>query len=340
MRVQRTFIDPVSAAPLLPSDISKFIEYGKTRIKFTPDEIRGMRKAPMDGQYGLKLLAFKPRESFDIATSYVRPCHFLYPAEEMMKGSRQIFAALHRQMLSRDVFAVCAYKAREASLPSVVALHPQKEEFDPDGSQKCPPGFQMFYYAFKDDIRDIPKPRPSVEVSDEQLAVAKRIGKKLKMKVYDHRAFENPSLQAHFRLIESLALLKEDEEDDGADLTLPPIQVQAKRLGNLSEEFNRVVEPSKELKLEMAAAAAAKKKRQQYPSSSSQAKATKIRKTEDKESGGGVSFERMNQLVNEKQVETLNLKDLKAFLKDVGCPLLNKNKALLVQDVYDHFQFH
>ena len=66
----------------------------------------------------------------------------------------------------------------------------------------------------------------------------------------------------------------------------------------------------------------------------------KLTATVAPKSGGGVSFERMNQLVNEKQVETLNLKDLKAFLKDVGCPLLNKNKALLVQDVYDHFQFH
>ena len=334
VRVQRTFIDRSSGAPLLPSDVCKFMEYGRTRIKFTQDEIRGMRKAPMDGQYGLRLLAFKSRESFDVATSYVRSSHFLYPAEENMKGSRNIFAALHNRCLARQVYAICAYKAREASIPFIVALHPQKEERDPDGGQRCPPGFLMFYLPFSDDHRDIPKSRPSIEVSEEQMAIAKKVGKKLKMKFYDHRAFENPSLQGHFRMIESLALLKEDEEDDGADLTLPPVELQRKRLGNLSEEFNRVVAPTEELEQEVQAATSKKRKPYQKMAASVPSKRPKMLVDTS------LINEQINHLVDKKQVETLKVKELKDFLKGVGCPVWNKTKAKLVQDVYDHFKFH
>ena len=324
-----------SGAPLLPSDVCKFVEYGGSRIKFTQDEIRGMRKAPMDGQYGLKLLAFKSRESFDVASSYVRSSHFLYPAEENMKGSRNIFAALHNRCLARQVYAICAYKAREASLPFIVALHPQKEERDPDGGQRCPPGFLMFYLAFSDDHRDIPKSRPSIEVSDEQMGIAKKVGKKLKMKFYDHRAFENPALQGHFRMIESLALLKEDEEDnDGADLTIPPIELQRKRLGNLSEEFNRLVAPTIELEQEVQESVASKKRRKPYQPSV-QSKRPKILGNDSH-----MLNEQMSQLVDKKQVETLKVPELKDFLRSVGCPVSNKIKSKLVQDVYDHFKFH
>ena len=155
----------------------------------------------------------------------------------------------------------------------------------------------------------------------------------MKMKFYDHRAFENPSLQGHFRMIESLALLKEDEEDDGADLTLPPLELQRKRLGNLSEEFNRVVAPTEELEQEVQAVLS--KKRKPYQKMAASSKRPKML-VED----NSLINEQINHLVDKKQVETLKVKELKDFLKGVGCPVGNKTKAKLVQDVYDHFKFH
>ena len=50
--------------------------------------------------------------------------------------------------------------------------------------------------------------------------------------------------------------------------------------------------------------------------------------------------EQMSQLVDKKQVETLKVSELKNFLRSVGCPVSNKIKSTLVQDVYDHFKFH
>ena len=42
--------------------------------------------------------------------------------------------------------------------------------------------------------------------------------------------FENPALQAHYRMIESLALFKTDEEDI-VDTTMPDFEMQKYRLG-------------------------------------------------------------------------------------------------------------
>jgi hypothetical protein len=60
------------------------------------------------------------------------------------------------------------------------------------------------------------------EPTDEQVNAAVKIVKKLKLKNYDVEQFENPALQAHFRMIESLALFKTDEEEI-CDTTMPGI---------------------------------------------------------------------------------------------------------------------
>ena len=60
------------------------------------------------------------------------------------------------------------------------------------------------------------------EPTEEQVNAAVKVVKKLKLKNYDVEQFENPALQAHFRMIESLALFKTDEEEI-CDTTMPGI---------------------------------------------------------------------------------------------------------------------
>lgn len=50
VKVQRNFINQETGAPLLPSDINKFQEYGGKRIKFTIEETKSM--AMLDGNLG------------------------------------------------------------------------------------------------------------------------------------------------------------------------------------------------------------------------------------------------------------------------------------------------
>ena len=59
VKTMRQFIDPKTEDPLLLSDISKFMEFGGTKIKFTSDEVRATQKSLLWGSFGLKLICFK-----------------------------------------------------------------------------------------------------------------------------------------------------------------------------------------------------------------------------------------------------------------------------------------
>jgi len=158
--------------------------------------------------------------------------------------------------------------------------------------------------------------------------------KKLKMKVYEVEQFDNPGLQAHYRMIEELALFKADEEDHG-DTTMPNFDLQGQRLGDKSQLFNDAMRPSPELEAEIEAALAEKKAQKRpyfgYADQAAISKKPKVGGDEAVDSGN------MEKLVNSKKVESLNVAELKAFLKSIGSAVSNKRKGQLVQEIYDHF---
>ena len=138
---QRNFIHPMTGAPLLPSDIDMYQEYGGRRIRFTPDEVKSMMA--MDMKLGLKLVGFKPLEDLKFS-HYVQPCNFIYPDDQRIKGSRILFSALLQRCLARSVMPICTLKASERAKPSFVALIPQDEVIENNesgnGEQISPPG--------------------------------------------------------------------------------------------------------------------------------------------------------------------------------------------------------
>ena len=331
VKVVRQFIDPNTGAPLLPSDVSKYMEYGKTKIKFSKDEVRATQKSLLNGGYGLKLLCFKPKSQLKWS-DFVRSSHFIYPDDTNIKGSRNIFAAFHQKCYEREVIGICSFKAREVSAPTFVGLEPQLELKDEvEGTQVSPPGFRIFYLPFSDDYRKLPDPMKIQEPNEEQLEAAKRVIKKLRMKNYDIEQFENPSLQAHFRMIESLALFKTDEEDPG-DTTLPDLELQGKRLCDRSRVFMNAVEPSANLKAYVVqhTQGAGQKRANETKNDGIGAKKTK-------KDVVAIDTGAMEILVNTKKVDSLKVDELKAFLMSVGNVVTGKKKAQLVADVYDHF---
>jgi ATP-dependent DNA helicase 2 subunit 1 len=205
VRTQRTFVNPASGAPLLYSDISKYQEYGGKKIKFTQDETKNV--VLMEGEVGLQLCGFKPR-SFLKWGQFVRSGYFLYPEENTIRGSRQLFAALLIKCLEREVVAICTYKPRHNSGPSFVALVPQAEEKDADGMQVNPSGFHLQFLPFADDVRQVPDVSLK-EMDPEQVAAAEQVVRNVRMN-YRPEMFENPDLQAHYTLIEALALQRDD----------------------------------------------------------------------------------------------------------------------------------
>ena len=106
VKSMRQFIDPNTQEPLLLSDISQFVEFAQTKIKFTTDEVRAMQKSLLGGSFGLKLICFKPQSQFKWS-DFVRSSHFIYPDETVIKGSRNLFAALLQRCHQRQVIPIC-----------------------------------------------------------------------------------------------------------------------------------------------------------------------------------------------------------------------------------------
>ena len=245
----------------------------------------------------------------------------------MIKGSRVLFSALLQRCLARSVMAICSLKARDRSLPVFVALIPQDEvmeEFEDGkkGIQISPPGFSIFHLPFSDDMRNVPDQARFVVPEDDQVDVAAQVIKKLKLKGYCIEAFENPSLQSHYRLIEALALERTHVEGED-DSTIPPIERQTKKLGELSQLFADAC-GYEELKPK-----AQQKRKNECPGNLTDAK--KVSKPQ-------LTQAQMDGLVKSHSVHKLTVDQLKSFLESMGENTFKlKNKADHVKAIYDFY---
>ncbi|XP_053269698.1 X-ray repair cross-complementing protein 6 [Pleuronectes platessa] len=222
---------------LLPSDIKKAQIYGKKKIVMERDEVDAIKKFD---DPGLILIGFKPMESLKLH-HYVRPSLFLYPEEDQVKGSACLFSALLTKCSERNVFALCRCISRRNVPPRFVALVPQEEVVDEGKVQNIPPGFNVIFLPYADDIRTLDTPQfPSA--SQTQVDKMKEIVSKLRFK-YRSDAFENPVIQQHYRNLEALALDMMAPEDTD-DLIMPKVDQIDDRLGPLVQDFKDLVYPS------------------------------------------------------------------------------------------------
>uniref|UniRef100_A0A1A7X7Z7 DNA helicase n=1 Tax=Iconisemion striatum TaxID=60296 RepID=A0A1A7X7Z7_9TELE len=222
---------------LLPSEIKKAQVYGKKQIVMERDEVDAIKKFY---DPGLFLIGFKPMEKLKLH-HHIRPAVFIYPEEEDVKGSACLFSALLKKCNERSVFALCRYIPRRNYPPRFVALVPQLEENDEGKVQITPPGFNVIFLPYADDIRTLDPPRCPAP-SQTQVDKMKEIVYKLRFK-YRSGAFENPVLQQHYRNLEALALDMMAPEDI-EDLIMPKVDQIDHRLGPLVQEFKDLVYPA------------------------------------------------------------------------------------------------
>ncbi|KAK2711712.1 hypothetical protein QYM36_012730 [Artemia franciscana] len=233
-------LEDITAEELGRSDIIKYQEFGGARIRLRVDEHRHLRRL---GDPGLFLLGFKPKDMIK-RHWFHRPCDFIYPEENIVKGSRSFFVALLERLQVQNKVAICRMIANSNSVPSLVALIPQEEVIDESGSQDVPPGFHVFYLPFADDVRDLNIEELTgdnpAKASDEEVIVAKKIIRKLEQKGgYKPELFQNPVLRKMWINIESMALDKDPE--DFFDSTVVPPEIIDQRIGPLVEELSSLV---------------------------------------------------------------------------------------------------
>ncbi|CAG04519.1 unnamed protein product, partial [Tetraodon nigroviridis] len=222
---------------LLPSEVKKAQVYGGKQIVMERDEVDSIKKFE---DPGLQLIGFKPLERLKIH-HHIHPALFIYPEEDMVKGSSCLFSALLTKCIEKKVFALCRCVARRNSPPRFAALVPQREVLDEGKVQLSAPGFYLLHLPYADDIRTL-EPQPFPSASQVQVDKMKQIVSKLRFK-YRSDAFENPVIQQHFRNLEALALDMMAPEDT-EDLIMPKVDQINQRLGPLAQEFTELVYPA------------------------------------------------------------------------------------------------
>ena len=190
---------------LYPEQIGTYIFYGNKKIKIAKEEIQ---KIKLIEPPGLTLMGFK---SIDSVKPYynLRESYFIYPNENISKGSGKLINALIRQMANKKKCAIVKFVGREGSMIRFCALFPQLERLDEDFFQ-TPPGLNMIVLPFADDIRsnsDILSAFPPElpKLTDRQKEMAKKIVKRMNIS-FDCRAFENVTLQRFYATLQALAL--------------------------------------------------------------------------------------------------------------------------------------
>ncbi|CAA7056686.1 unnamed protein product [Microthlaspi erraticum] len=238
VKVERSYICTDTGA-IMQEPIQRIQPYINQDIKFTTEELSQIKRISTGH---LRLLGFKPLSCLKDYHN-LKPSTFLYPSDKEVIGSTRAFIALHRSMLQLGRFAVAFYGS--TTPPRLVALIAQ-DEIESDGGQVEPPGMNMIYLPYSNDIRDVEElhSNPGVaapRASEDQLKKASALMRRLELKDFSVCQFANPALQRHYAMLQAIAL---DENDIGEtrDETLPdeegmkrPVVVKA------IEEFKKSV---------------------------------------------------------------------------------------------------
>ena len=180
----------------------------------------------------------------------------------------------------------------------------------------------MIYLPFADDFRKLRYEKPE-EATEDQIDATKNVIKKL-MFSFKSESFENPSLQREYRVLEALALEKEDP-DEFTDYTKPDNELIMEKAGQELNDLTQILYPGGCQAVQTVQTGA---KRVRTPADQSDKSAKKSCVAED------VDFEEM---AKSGKLDKLTIPVLKQFLAGVGKKVSGK-KADLIQTVKEHFQ--
>ena len=221
---------------LLPTDIKLYQDFGGSKVIFEKEEVAQMKNMV---EPGFHLLGFKPIKYLR-SYYHIKEPTFIYPDEGSVTGSTSLFTTLLESCLEKEVTPICTYKSTVGG-PRIVALLPQQEEIDEYKIQIKPPGFNVIFLPYSDDIRKL-KVESHAKASEEQIDKAKEVIDKLKF-TYAPDMFENPSIQKFYRGLEAFALDRDDIEDF-KDLTVMNTELVDRKAGHIITEFNDLVFPA------------------------------------------------------------------------------------------------
>eukprot|EP00271_Cylindrocystis_brebissonii_P013166 TRINITY_DN32781_c0_g1_i1.p1 TRINITY_DN32781_c0_g1~~TRINITY_DN32781_c0_g1_i1.p1 ORF type:complete len:644 (+),score=134.74 TRINITY_DN32781_c0_g1_i1:202-2133(+) len=306
---------------VISGPIQRALYYGSQQatILFSPDEIKEVKK--IEGT-NLRLLGFKPLSCLKDYHNLAPPV-FLYPDDEVIKGSMCAAIALHGAMLQRQSMALASWC--KSSEVRVVALLPQAET-TLNGVQLEPPGFQLIPLPFFDDVRLAEEYHPWISgnaprASYAQVAQASELLRQFQLEE-DFSLFQlqNPALQAHYAVLQAQAL-DEQELLQEEDVTMPNYERLSGPAESLAlvqfkaEVYGADYDANEGMK---AAASAQKAVEMEHK--------TKKRKADADDAASGINWQR---LVMDNELQSVTSDNLKSFLRSKGLPLTGKKQDLM-----------
>lgn len=175
-------------------EIGTHYEYGREKVIFSKEEAKHVKNFDKPG---MKLMGFKSLASLEPHLN-IRPAYFVYPDDEQIKGSSQVLNALKTAMSSKQKVAVVSFIPRSGALVRFCALLPSES----------PPGFNMIYLPYADDLRDpetlIQENPPAVP--DVLLTRALDVVDHLRLTEFSPSNYYNPTVQHFYSHLEALAL--------------------------------------------------------------------------------------------------------------------------------------
>ncbi|KRZ79086.1 CLIP-associating protein 1-A [Trichinella papuae] len=199
--------DPETGEKLHRFNLVKYQEYGRRRIAMTEKELEQMSSFTSPD---LVLLGFQPLNRLKVY-HHLRPAFFIYPNENIIKGSTVLLNALMRKCSEKEMTMICRLTARKNTSPRLVALVAQIESEEAAQSAKCR-RFHGIYLPYEDDLRDLQAviaSAPKIQVDNHQLVdLWKKVIKRMQIQ-YTVGSIQNPVLQKHYRTLEAVVLDRE-----------------------------------------------------------------------------------------------------------------------------------
>ncbi|KAI6197426.1 Protein BUD31-like protein [Aphelenchoides besseyi] len=162
---------------------------------------------------GIHLIGFKKMSCLK-PSHRMGPSHFIYPLEELITGSKNLYKAMLQSCAKKEVFALVRVTFRSGSTPKVCALIPQL--IDNENKPHMYEGFHCIELPVYQSKRSMEIPFQSTtrrlgEMEVEPRPAIKSLVQKLTAN-YQPDLYLNPVIQSHYAMVECLALKYDQDE--------------------------------------------------------------------------------------------------------------------------------
>ncbi|XP_001952755.1 X-ray repair cross-complementing protein 5-like [Acyrthosiphon pisum] len=217
------------------SDQAKYLELANEKIIFKNEEMTILKNGII--KPGIRLLGFISKKNIMIFYHF-KTSIFLRPNNEVVESSTHMFNTLLECCLEKNKCIKCSLKIRKGGKVNLVILIPQAEIMNETGTQNHPSGFHVIFLPFSGCVKKVKPMEPTRDyesLTNTQISIGMKICESMPINYYP-ALIKNPKINAHWAMLESMAL--ESELPDILDETLPANDIFDKSLNTIKNDIH------------------------------------------------------------------------------------------------------